>query len=131
MMQAIYAYLAADTTLKTLLGGVAGDSKIYPNSTKQGSAAPFLIYYTSGENRGDELLTEAQLFIEIHAATYTDMLAIYDRLIALLDVDMDIQPHSSVTVNLKSCRLSGTSDQKDELDETQRDLIFTVKYRKY
>ncbi|GAG54963.1 unnamed protein product [marine sediment metagenome] len=138
---AVYNLLAADATLRALLGGSAGvDSKIYPIRAPQSKAYPFITYAVSAYGDTNEYVHTDRLTLKIVEPDYNNQRAIRDRLIVLLDYDKNQGKITFTSANyrIEYSRLVGGQDMEDTIkdqdtEETIINLIqiyeFTWLYR--
>lgn len=87
----VYDYLDADTTLGTLLGASASDSKIYPIRAPQGKAYPFIVYDVTSYGDDEEWKHKERITFKIVGDKYGDIRDIRDRIRTLLDLQDSIR----------------------------------------
>jgi hypothetical protein len=84
-------YLEGDSTLTTLLGATASDTKIYPLQVQQGRSTPYIVYNTSSDGTPEENLLELTMDFRCVDENYNTSKNIRDRLSILLDQQDAIQ----------------------------------------
>lgn len=134
----LYTYLSTDSTLQTLLSGGASDKKIYPLEAFQpvsdSPALPFLVYNVAGIGGVEELMREIRINIKVCADNFEDVKNISEQLLALLDLEDEIQGAWRPTdYYLYYCKQNGGGDLPAEFvsrNEYVRVLSFDMKYLK-
>lgn len=128
MMNDIYGYLAADATLKTLLGATSTDSRIYPDDAPENKRAPYIVYHVSRDGEADEMMKKASLRILIFSSTALLARNLGDRIIDMLDVQDDIQGMvpSSTWRYLYSKHTDGNSAYNSDTELYAKELVFNI-----
>jgi hypothetical protein len=85
-----YYLLKDDTTLKTLLGSSASDSRIYPIQSPEGATTPFIVYKVIDNTTLDENILQAVIQFDCISDSYDTAKSIRDRVQELIDVHNDI-----------------------------------------
>lgn len=103
MLPDLHAYLAADLTLRTLLGASASCAKIYPEIAPDDAPVPYIIYGPVKEGSVDEIMdnmtVQLSVFVDQHAQALAN--SVINRLKYLLDRQDLIQgqiPSASYTI---------------------------------
>jgi hypothetical protein len=130
MILDVLTYLKADTTLDTLLGATGSNSKIYPDQAPQGAILPYITYEFSDDGTLEENLLEATISFECVAEEYMDVLAIRDRVNALLD-KQDLIRNFITSINywFYWCKNVRGEDSKDPKQNNFHKIVtFNFKY---
>lgn len=132
MILDIISYLKADSTLDSLLGADANNSKIYPNQVPQGTQVPFIRYALSGDGTLEENLSEIVVTFDCISDNYLQVRNIRDRLVTLLDKQDKIREViSSSGYYLYWCKNTNGADEKEPVQSYyHRTVIFNIKYAK-
>jgi hypothetical protein len=125
----VYAYLAADTILATLLGATAIDAKIYPLfAPTETGGLPHIVYSSPGEGSPDELLDGMRLTFKITTDNdYEQANAIKEQLNKLLDFKQ-----SQKNLNIPSSDFNIYDSQKNgKTDDYDKEAKLVIKVLNY
>ena len=130
----LVTYLLTDATLKTLLGWVATDDKIYPIQAPEGIVVPYLLYDWGTGDTTDEILDEDRVQITIVDTNLANAIDIRDRIKLLLDKQDGIQSTTFSTTSANyfiyySKMTGGTAIVDAEGKEYNLILYFNVKHK--
>lgn len=128
--QEVISYLNNDSALTALLGASAGDPKIYPLESQQGSSSPYVIYNVPSDGGIEENIKEISMSFDVVDSSYIIAENIRNRISALLDLQDQINNSISSTAYLYfTCkRVGGTEFKEQDLDLFHRVSIFDFKY---
>jgi hypothetical protein len=133
---AVVAYLIADSTLISLLGITATDSKFYPIIPDLKPPVKFVTFNWTGDNLGDEFLDGDRLQFIVHTSRETGKLAgevVARRIKELLNVKDAIQKYIYNTdanhLIYSSAYSGGDSLFEPIRQEWQTILYFEVRYQ--
>lgn len=135
--QDILTILKADSTLDTLLGSSANDSKIYPltmvqagESDTKGRTVPYVVYANS-IGSPDEIIDEDAMEFTIVDDSMLVVQNIRNRMKTLLDKQDGIQPVVSSDYWIYYSKLVNGSDGYNlELKYYYTTMVFAIKYKK-
>jgi len=129
-------FLIQDSTLITLLGITAGDSKFYPNIPDLAPTSPYVTFKWSGDNNNNEHIDADRIQFIVHAGLATTKTAgevIAKRIKVLLDVKDSIQSSLYSTDSefyIYTSRYSGGDSLFEPIrTEWQTILYFEVQYQ--
>ena len=124
MVSEIISLLSADSTIKTLLGAITGDTRIYPLETKSLNDC---IIYKHIPVSDDGIKTIDRLEITIIASTYAKSLQIEDRVKSILLTKGDTPLNTSIL----EIELNGGGALYDgERNKVHRILFLNILYRR-
>lgn len=126
-------YLTEDSALRTLLGAVGGDTKIYPSQAPQGAALPYILYNTVADGTLEENLLERSLNFNCVADTLIETQDIRNRVNELLDKQDDIKKFIFSTEYwfYWSKQVGGTTFKDPELGVFYAASVYNFKYAKF
>ncbi|ACC98634.1 hypothetical protein Emin_1082 [Elusimicrobium minutum Pei191] len=122
----LYGYLISNEKLSSLLSASREDSKIYPNTAKIMSLAPFIVYRNNSGIKREEILKEETISFTITSLLFENILDISQTLYGLFEERSNLE--------LENCFLfysarTACSDYTDDLNRNVRTLSFIFKYK--
>jgi len=129
MIEDLYTYLAADTTLINMIGG-SGAERIYPDVSKVNTIFPNIVYNINARGELDEILADLYIQFSIYSKTSLEGLNIEKRLDELLDKQDQIVISSTNYRIFWSKRTSGFTTFENETKLFHRAAIYGFKYIK-
>jgi hypothetical protein len=134
MLNDLYTYLAADTTLRGLItGATAAEPRIYPEVAPEDAAAPYLIYGTTREGSADEVMDEMTVQISVFGNQFdaASVNNIVNRLKVMLDKQDQIQGKiaSSTYYIYWAKHIGGMTDFVRDTREYHRAEMFAFKFK--
>jgi len=123
----LIAYLEADATLQTILGGGNGNTRIFEQRLPKGDLTP-CIYYSITNDGGEEILDSVTVNFNAVAESYTTARNIADRLTALLDRQYKVTIPSSTFKIFYGKKVGGTDAWVPERDHHEMPRLFLFKF---
>jgi hypothetical protein len=123
----IYAYIATDATLRTILGGSAADTRVYLIKAPQEKEAPYIVINSQGEGNINEEINDEIRFTFYLVASPND----YDKLTAMknrVNILMDKQDGISITSADNYIYWSKKNGGADMFEDTTENFVKVINY---
>jgi len=129
MIEDVYTYLAADTTLAALIGG-SGTARIYPDVSDENATPAYIVYSINADGEREEVLADISINLSIYAQTRTAVNEIKKRLDIILDKQDQISIPSDDYNIYWAKKISGYSTYEKETKLFHRAMIFAFKFKR-